>query len=222
MGMTEEAETLDWLSRNGVPERDGMFTMYHATPVSSAFAELRPGSYLAQDAATAVQQGSRDRGLKAGAMKVFEVRFHPWEVVPSSVWAVTRVTLPLDAPRSGSTAMLDDYEAATQPHPFNNRGRLTSDMVLTELYTRGPNVRISAIASLGERGKGAGSRALQQITALADRHGVTLELGAKPFRVGGSGKRLTAAQLKRWYARHGFVAARHDAPGEMVRAPKRL
>lgn len=117
--------------------------------------------------------------------------------------------------------MLRDFDAATHPHPFNNRERLTSGTVGVELYRRGPNVRISAIATYGERGKGAGSQALRQITALADQHGVTLELGAKPFKTGGSGKPLSAAQLRRWYTRHGFVAARGDASGEMVRTPKR-
>lgn len=119
----------------------------------------------------------------------------------------------------GTSAMLRDYDAATFPHPFNNRERLTGETVGVELYPRGANVRISAIASYGERGKGAASRALRQITDLADRHGVTLELGAKPYPAGGAGKPLSATQLKRWYARHGFVPARRDAPGEMVRTP---
>lgn len=95
LGWTEEQTTLDWLARNKVERVGDRYVMYHATPAKNTFTDLRAGSYLAQDAETAVGQASRDRGPKAGKIRVHRVEFYPWEVAPSSAWAITRSTLPL-------------------------------------------------------------------------------------------------------------------------------
>lgn len=67
-----------------------------------------------------------------------------------------------------------------------------------------PNyVRISRM-SLPEhmRGSGVGSEALDLINGWADTHGATLALDPEPLH----GEKGSKTALRRWYARHGFVA----------------
>jgi len=71
--------------------------------------------------------------------------------------------------------------------------------------------------------RGAGRAALATITEAADRHGVTLELMAKPGRPMGAGKRLPRKKLEAFYAGFGFAVAGRDSDGfaRMVRESKR-
>lgn len=77
-----------------------------------------------------------------------------------------------------------------------------------------PTVYISWL-SAGEKGSGAGSATLEDLTKLADERSVFLELdvGVGPKRKGGT----PLSRLRRFYARHGFVKRYGD---NMVRAPK--
>jgi len=94
-GMTKGEVVLDWLRRNKIAKRGDKFVMYHATPANTTHMEIRAGSYLTDDKATAAQQASRDRGSKAGRMRVHEVEFYPWEVTTGSTWATAATTLKL-------------------------------------------------------------------------------------------------------------------------------
>lgn len=84
---------------------------------------------------------------------------------------------------------------------------------------RGGKLRLKGIQSLNP-GTGAGSRLLKQLTDIADKHDVPMELTASPY--GDEATRLNSDQLKEWYSRHGFVPEEGHDPslGYMVREPK--
>ena len=89
-GMTRGEVILDWLKRHDVPQENGKFVFYHATPVvGGATDNIRAGSYLAEDPETAKQQASRDRGAKAGEIKVIKVLVRPDEI-NTGVWPTLR------------------------------------------------------------------------------------------------------------------------------------
>ena len=89
-GMTEGEVIMDWLNRHKVPVEHGKFVFYHATPeIGGATNNIRAGSYLAEDAETAIQQATRDRGPKAGKMKLIKVLVDP-EDIHTGVWATLR------------------------------------------------------------------------------------------------------------------------------------
>lgn len=55
-----------WLDRNGIKEdENGRYTLYHATPKTSAFDSIRSGSYLDTDSNRAAFFAARDRGISA-------------------------------------------------------------------------------------------------------------------------------------------------------------
>jgi GNAT superfamily N-acetyltransferase len=79
---------------------------------------------------------------------------------------------------------------------FGNQG-----MVILELHTFDGMIRLSLIQVPPEyRGHGLASKAMNMLTAIADKHGVDMSLDAVPQGKGG----LTKAQLFKWYAKHGF------------------
>jgi GNAT superfamily N-acetyltransferase len=108
----------------------------------------------------------------------------------------------------------DDYFAGTEQNPFAKYERIWEGKTAFDCRTFGGNVRLS-LRSL-QRGQGYGSRALDWLCALADKHGVMLTGDAVPF--GNTKPMLNKRQLKEWYARHGFIVSRR---GELARTPKR-
>jgi ADP-Ribosyltransferase in polyvalent proteins len=94
-GMTKGEETTDWFTRHQVPQENGKYVLYHATPEEGgATTSLRAGSYLAEDPETAVHQASRERGPKAGPIKVTRVLVNPEDIKPG-VWASLRNDHPI-------------------------------------------------------------------------------------------------------------------------------
>jgi hypothetical protein len=96
---------------------------------------------------------------------------------------------------------MQDLYDATEGNPLGN-GRVLNWEVLIHAYPVWGAIHVSEIRTLLDLGKGAGTRALNLLTALADHNGVDLTL--HPKRVGKRG--LTTAQLRQWYKRHGFVS----------------
>ena len=80
-------------------------------------------------------------------------------------------------------------------------------------------VRISDLSST-TKGRGGATDMLKTVTALADKHGMPLELTASPY--GDESTRLNHEQLKTMYEKHGFVSekGKDEALGYMVREPK--
>jgi hypothetical protein len=93
------------------------------------------------------------------------------------------------------------------------------DAVVHLMLLRDGHVAVKWLASLH---RGAGRAALALITAAADRHGVTLELTARPQRPAGEGKKLSTEKLEAFYAGFGFVSTGcgNDGFAHMVRAPQ--
>jgi len=84
------------------------------------------------------------------------------------------------------------------------------DAVVHLTLQRDGSVCVRWLASLQ---RGAGRAALAAIVKAADRHGVTLELMAKPERPPGEGKRMTPDELEAFYGGFGFVVTRRDSGG---------
>lgn len=88
--------------------------------------------------------------------------------------------------------------------------RLHSSGASTQLWDEG----YGYIARIESDKKGAGSKALKELTSLADKHNVHLGLWPKADSNG----RLNTSQLKSWYGRHGFED--EDDGDYMFREPK--
>jgi hypothetical protein len=116
----------------------------------------------------------------------------------------TPIVINTDQDRLGKIkTFLDDYKAATAENFINPIERMMPDYsAAVELQPFDGKIHINSIRSVkpGER-TGAGSKALQQIIELANKHNVELDLFPKPY----GSKALDEQQLREWYARKGFV-----------------
>ncbi len=85
-----------------------------------------------------------------------------------------------------------------------------------------PNaVHISDINTMDRRGKGWGTKALQWLNELADKHNVTLTGLSKSYMSDQSRDVLKQKDLTSWYLRHGFEAgSRLDGGQNIRRHPK--
>lgn len=119
---------------------------------------------------------------------------------------------------SKAATFLNEFNASTQPHPFNPRARDIGGKAFVEVYPYEGQIHVKDItstspASFGEQGSGGGSKALRLLTELADKHNIELQLS--PQANGPKG--LSDDQLKSWYMRHGFREP--DDWGDMIRKP---
>jgi hypothetical protein len=112
-------------------------------------------------------------------------------------------------------SFVQDFERLTEPNPLASVERVYERMVGFEVKPFGGAIRLSCIRSF-DRGKGHAKQALSWFLALADKHGVAITGHVKP--IGSTSPRLTSAQLRAWYKRHGFTVSRS---GEMRREPTR-
>jgi len=115
------------------------------------------------------------------------------------------------------TSFMEELWATTDPHPFAHGMRLTKDWVGLEVRPFDNAIHLSSIMSFVPKGKGAGTRGLLQLIALADKHQVDITGFVKPIENAGSdeGKpSLTKKQLHKWYAKHGF---KKDKAGDYIR-----
>lgn len=92
------------------------------------------------------------------------------------------------------------HEQMPNEHVIN--GNVSVNLTHDILNAEGTGVYLSTIHSF-ESGRGAGTKALQALTELADRHGITLTLNAVALGNQGS---LSASldPLKQWYRKAGF------------------
>jgi len=111
-------------------------------------------------------------------------------------------------------AFMDEFHSSTAAHPFSRHFSVFENCVVFEVKPFVDVISFGFIQTL-YKAQGDGSRALQWLVDLADKHQVTLTGNVK--RVGDEG--LTVNQLRRWYKRNGFHVNRHL---EMQRPPKRV
>lgn len=119
------------------------------------------------------------------------------------------------APRGTAEAFLHDFELAHAESATHPGERLINGNVHIEAMadpTDPGTVHINGVRA-ARPGEGAGTAALEHLTAMADQHGVRLTLDAKPLDQAGIGQQ----KLNDWYQRFGFKAA---GGAEMVREPK--
>ena len=112
---------------------------------------------------------------------------------------------PSDGPKK-TDAFLDDLHATTQEHPFNPRVRLVNGNVGVHVSpTSDGKIHIHDIMSY-EPNSGAGTKALEHLKSLADKHNVPLEGIASGYTSEG-GRIGSSSRLKKWYTKHGFSAS---------------
>jgi len=101
-------------------------------------------------------------------------------------------------------------------NPMNEREFVINNEAAVELSRTSNGIRLHAIRSFAPK-SGAGTRAMQVVMNVADKHGFTITGTAKPFDTGQKGT-LKSAPLKQWYKKLGFEV---DSRGDMVRRPLR-
>ena len=132
--------------------------------------------------------------------------------------------LQLDKPTGALAAALAEIEERFLVNPMNPKEHMVlqgeTPVAVFEVAGRNGKLRLKDVRSL-EKGQGGGRAALQAVTAIADKHGVEMELTASPF--GDEKTRLDKDALQDWYRRHNF----EDEPGfdpalgYMTRKPKK-
>lgn len=116
----------------------------------------------------------------------------------------------------------DEWMEVTEDNPLSPDERVFeygSAITLRPSVTEGV-VWLDSIRSF-EKGTGAGSQALKYLTEMADRHGITLRLYARPFETEAPG--LEQESLIMWYEQNGFAKEFSEQMGEhsyrMTRLP---
>ena len=93
------------------------------------------------------------------------------------------------------------YRRSTVPNPCNDRERVWGCAAIALEPRDDDVVQLNMVRALLKQ-QGWGTRALQWLCQLADRHGCTLVGRIVPT---GKLPRLNKCQLKRWYTQHGFT-----------------
>lgn len=126
-------------------------------------------------------------------------------------------------PPPAALKFMEEFHAATEHNGIDDRlGRVHANEALIaaepmpEFWHAHPTVHVGWLQALQE-GHGAGTRAMQFVTQLADKHGVRLELSAGSNRGGFN----TAPKkfLRSFYAKHGFAASPRQGADVMHRMP---
>ena len=117
-------------------------------------------------------------------------------------------------------AFLDDLHKTTKPHPFNDRSRIVGDNdAMVQMYKVNDTAHLSDIQSLKPK-SGAGTRAMQHIHGLADKHGVTVSGFANAYAKDKNYVTDTK-KLKSWYEKMGYKTRKSDDAYEITRSPRK-
>lgn len=103
-------------------------------------------------------------------------------------------------------AFIKDFHKQSLEHPFHRSARIFHNNAI-DLSKDGNEVHIHDILSL-DPNKGHGTKGLKELTKLADKHGVKLNLHAKAYSNDNKYISHTPALIK-WYEKHGF---QHEDP----------
>tara|TARA_R100000808_G_scaffold2947_3_gene11043 strand:- start:12131 stop:12868 length:738 start_codon:yes stop_codon:yes gene_type:complete len=115
-------------------------------------------------------------------------------------------------------ALIDDLKEIGQINPIDPDEMIIDNVKVGPIKVWNDRVNLTGLTSLDPR-SGAGSKALKRITDLADKHGVTLEDAAVPFR-GADGEMIPKDKLRAFYLRHGYQFSDPNDPDRMVRFPQ--
>jgi hypothetical protein len=120
-----------------------------------------------------------------------------------------------------SDDFLDEYHASTHEHPFDSRSRVHDEGATTELSRDGGSgIHMHDIRSLTP---GGGTKTLETLKALADKHGVTISGTAKAYSQS-SKYPMDTKKLAGWYKKRGFSVGdgdKHDGY-EVSYSPKSI
>lgn len=125
--------------------------------------------------------------------------------------------------KESANAFLDELDATSKPHPFDNRHRIINDNASVDVsHSMDGGIHLHDINTLAPR-SGAGTAALKHLTKLADKHNVDIEGHAKAYNQTSKDKISKTSQLTAWYKKHGFKIGEGDAAdGYHIRySPKR-
>ena len=122
------------------------------------------------------------------------------------------------ASASNLSAFMSEYTAGTHSHPMNGRQRMLGygpdDWIILELKPFAGRIHISWMQIMpGSERKGFGLKTLLELTDMADKHHVQMDLQAIPT----GEPKVPKGKLKALYRRVGFVSVRGDV---MVYDPK--
>ena len=115
-------------------------------------------------------------------------------------------------------ALIDDLKEIGQINPIDPDEMIIDNVKVGPIKVWNGKVNLTGLTSLDPR-SGAGSKALKRITDLADKHGVTLEDAAVPFR-GADGEMIPKDKLRTFYIRHGYQFSDPNDPDRMIRFPQ--
>lgn len=105
-----------------------------------------------------------------------------------------------------SDAFMDELHDTTSEHPFDSRARIFNNASL-EVSRSGPSaVHLHDIRALSP---GGGHEAIEHLKSLADKHGVSIEGGAKAYAQS-SKYPMNSKQLAGWYKKRGFKVGDGD------------
>lgn len=108
----------------------------------------------------------------------------------------------LSKPSSGVDKFMDDYHATTHAHPWDNNTRLLHN-TMVKAFPHGEEIHLSDIQTMAPK-SGAGTKALEHLKSLADKHGVAISGAAVPYAK--DKKYITTKKtLNKFYADRGFA-----------------
>ena len=117
-----------------------------------------------------------------------------------------KLTLGLKPSGEKAEAFMKEFHEDSIEHPFNGRARIYHGASV-EASKDGNEIHIGDLLSLYPK-SGAGTEALTNLTKLADKHGVKLNLFAKAYS--NRPEHITSTpRLIKWYRKHGF---QHEEP----------
>lgn len=104
-----------------------------------------------------------------------------------------------------SEDFIDELQDTTSEHPFEERSRIFNDHATLHVSRNGSSsVHLHDIRALHP---GGGSKALEHLKSLADKHGVTIGGSAKAYSTS-SKYPMTTKQLAGYYKKRGFSLGR--------------
>lgn len=119
-----------------------------------------------------------------------------------------------------SEDFVDELEDTTSEHPFEERSRIFGDHATLHVSRDGPSsIRLHDIRALQP---GGGTKALEHLKSLADKHGVAINGSAKAYTKS-SKYPMSSKQLAGYYKRRGFsVGQGNSDDGYQIKyAPKK-
>lgn len=140
---------------------------------------------------------------------------------------INEAPLRLAATSDANKNFMRDFKALGYPNPMNPRELVINNEALVELSAWpdvADGIHLGGIRVVKPR-QGAATRAMKQILALADKHGVTVTGSVKPFNTGTPGV-MKKVPLMKWYLSLGFkrqpAAMGPGLTDRIMYTPKRL